>query len=346
MRQLTYLKTNSTAHSGIDFIRKIVHDHNCIFQEIDQRNDLGIDAIIEIIKDEKPTSRFFATQIKSGKSYFDKKENLCKIPVKNHKEYWLNHPLPVYGIVFIPELGDAYWIDIKKYLKQNQDDTIIYFEKTLANQINEASFIKIFIPRLLNETPNIDFDFAVKLFSSDKSDEFFLGLHTLFSRFAFKNEMWALFIDYFKVQPVENIPLILIYYLAHLPWHPDISYFKGTLTQEAEDFGKSLIRLFDRDQIIKLLTFVDEEMRISRGSIGQSIEAIISIIPNFKQTLASIIKDNKQDIVVRESAALIFAYHAGKESIPILETVPTSESWYIYEIIKHITEFGEIDPYL
>ena len=222
MRPLTYLRTNSTAHSGIDFIRNIVHNHNCIFQEIDQWNDLGIDAIIEIIKDEKPTSRFFAAQIKSGKSYFDKKKNICKLPVKNHKDYWLNHPLPVYGIVFIPEFGDAYWVDIKKYLKQNQDDTIIYFERSIANQINSQTFFKIFIPRLLNKTADIDYDLAVKLFKSDKADEFFLGLHTLFNRYAYKNEVWDQFIEYFNTQPFENLPIILIYYLAHIPWHPDL----------------------------------------------------------------------------------------------------------------------------
>ena len=107
MGQLKYLKTNSTAKVGVGYIRTIVDHHNCIFQEIDTNNDLGIDAIIEIIKDEKPVSKFVATQIKSGKTYFNKKKNVCKIPIKNHFNYWTSHPLPVYGIVHIPELGDA-----------------------------------------------------------------------------------------------------------------------------------------------------------------------------------------------------------------------------------------------
>ena len=73
MHKLKYPKTNSTAKIGVDFIRSIVNYNNCIFHEINANNDLGIDAMIEIIKDEKPTGKLIATQIKSGKSYFNKK---------------------------------------------------------------------------------------------------------------------------------------------------------------------------------------------------------------------------------------------------------------------------------
>lgn len=86
-----YLRTNSTAKNGINYIRTIVECHNCIFQKIDQENDVGIDALIEIVKNEEPTGKFIATQIKAGNSYFDKAENLCKIPIGKHRDYWLRH---------------------------------------------------------------------------------------------------------------------------------------------------------------------------------------------------------------------------------------------------------------
>ena len=50
MHKLKYPKTNSTAKIGVDFIRSIVNYNNCIFHEINADNDLGIDAMIEIIK--------------------------------------------------------------------------------------------------------------------------------------------------------------------------------------------------------------------------------------------------------------------------------------------------------
>jgi hypothetical protein len=343
--KLTYKKTNSTSKSGVDFIQRIVHEHNCIFQEIDTKNDLGIDAIIEIIKDETPTSNFFATQIKSGKSYFNKKANLCKIPVKNHCNYWLNHPLPVYGIVYIPEFKDAYWVDIKSYLKKDPEATIIKFERTLANQINEATFFKIFIPHLLKEVPDIPFDFARELFISEKADEFFLGLYTLYKKYADRNDTWSLFIDYFQTKDIERIPNFLIYILAHLPWHPDIAYFNGTMTNQSQDYGKRVIKTFGKSEILKLLAFIDEENSIARGTIGQSVEAIISIIDDFHLHLKEIINDSTVPLNIREYAGLILAYNFGKKSIDDLLQIKDKDSWFIPELIDHLKEFGEFNPY-
>ncbi len=343
--KLTYKKTNSTSKSGVDFIQTIVNSHNCIFQEIDTKNDLGIDAIIEIIKDETPTSNFFATQIKSGKTYYNKKTNLCKIPVKNHFDYWTKHPLPVYGIVYIPEFGDAYWVDIKKYLQANPEETVIKYERSLANQINEATFFSIFVPHLLKEVPDISFDFAQELFKSEKADEFFLGLYTLYKKYADRNKTWTLFIDYFQEADVEKIPNFLIYILAHLPWHPDIAYFNGTMTNESQDYGKGIIKTFGKQEILKLLEFIDEENSIARGTVGQSVEAIISIINDFQEYLKEIIEDSTVSLNIREYAGLILAYNFGEESINDLLQIKDTESWFIPELIGHLKEFGQFNPY-
>ena len=345
MGQLKYPKTNSTAKVGVGYIRAIVDHHNCIFQEIDTKNDLGIDAIIEIVKDEKPVSMFVATQIKSGKTYFNKKSNMCRIPVKNHFNYWINHPLPVYGIVYVPELGDAYWVDIKSYLRHNPKTTIITFERTLANQINKDTFYTIFVPRLLNEVPDINNAFAKELFQSDKQDEFYLGLYTLYKKFADKNDTWQLFVDYFINKPIDKIPNFLIYIFAHLPWHPDISYFNGTMTKEAQKYGKLQLKKFGKTEILKLLEFIDEENFIARGTLGQSVEAIISIIPNFKNFLKEIIQTKELKIQLREFAATIYAMHLGAKSLPTLKEISEEESCLILELIKHIEEFEEFNPY-
>jgi len=345
MGQLKYPRTNSTAKVGVGYIQSIVDHHNCIFQEIDTKNDLGVDAIIEIIKEEEPVSKFVATQIKSGKSYYNKKKNVCKIPVKKHFNYWTKHPLPVYGIVHIPEFGDAYWIDIKKYLKHNPTATVISFERTLANQINKDTFFKIFVPHLLNEVPEISNDFAKTLFQSDKQDEFYLGLYTLYKRFADKTDTWQLFVDFFKNQPTENIPDFLIYILAHLPWHSDISYYNGTMTSEAQEYGKLQLKKFGKIEILKLLDFIDEENSIARGTIGQSVEAIISIIPNFQTYLKEIIETDDLDLKFIEFAAIIYAFHLGTESLNVLKAIPEDKSWFIPGLINHIEEYEEFNPY-
>lgn len=345
MKELKYLKSNSTGQIGVDYLGSMVKHHNCIFQEIDTKIDLGVDAIIEIIKDERPTSKFLAVQVKSGKSYYNRTKNLCKIPVKNHFEYWSKHPLPVYGIVYIPEFGDAYWVDIKKYLKANPEKTVISFERTLANQINQETFFSIFIKRVLNEVPDLSYDFAKSLMESNKKDEFYLGLYTLFKKFADRNEVWDIFINYFKTKPFEEIPGILVYYISHCPWHPDLYYANDSYNTESQKYGNELISKFQIDEVIKLLQFIDEDEMLSRGSLGQSVEAIISEIENYETILKEIILSDNYSTEIREVSSVIYAYKTGIESIPVLEEFENDETWLITEIINHLKEYGEYNPY-
>ena len=340
-----YLKTNATSKAGINYVRTLVEAHNCIFQKIDQENDVGIDALVELVKNERPTGNFIATQIKSGNSYFDKKANLCKIPIGDHREYWSKHSLPVYGIVYIPEYESEYWVNITEYLQQNLTHTVISYEPTLVNIINKTTFATQFIPHLTGEVPEISFEFAKELFKSTNPDELFLGLYTLFKKYADKNEVWKIFVDYFRNHPVNEIPEPLVYYLSVIPWHPDMLFYKDSHTAESRNYGKTLIKEFSKEDILKLLYFVDEENMISRGSLGQSVEAIVSSIPDFLKYLEEIIKDQTQEIKLREIAAIIYAYHKGADSLKTLSFITAKESWYIQELINHINEYGEFDPY-
>ena len=342
---LKYLKTNATANIGVDFIRGIVRANNCIFQEIDANNDLGIDAIIEIVKYEKPTSKFIAAQIKSGKSYYDKKSNKCKIPIKKHRDYWAKHPMPVFGIVYIPEFENAYWIDIKWYLEHHPNEPVISFEPTLAALINHNTFFTQFVPHLLNEIPDISFEFAKSLFSSTKPDEFYLGLYSLFKKYADMNEVWEIFVSFFQNEPIERIPGRLIYYLAHIPWHTDIWSHNDSFTKESLEFGKGLLKKFGKTEILKLLEFIDEENMIQRGTLGQSVEAIISSLPNCDVILEEIVRDKNVVVPLREYAAIIFTYHNGIKSLDLLKEFTGTDSWYIPELIQHVKKYKWFNPY-
>ena len=121
-----YLNTNATSKEGINFIKSIVDKANCIFNETQQQNDLGIDAQIELIKNEIPTNSLIAVQVKSGNSFF--KDKKCILPVENHFEYWNKYPISVIGIVYVPEIEKAYWIDIKEYFEKNKRDFTFFIK--------------------------------------------------------------------------------------------------------------------------------------------------------------------------------------------------------------------------
>ena len=125
-----YSEAIVTSKLGINFVKTVVESSGCIFHRIDQEDDLGIDAIIELVKDGLPLSKQIAIQIKSGQSFYSGQSNQCLIPVGNHCEYWSKYPLSVYGIVYVPSLNLANWVDIKWYLKHSGPCVTIKFDRT------------------------------------------------------------------------------------------------------------------------------------------------------------------------------------------------------------------------
>jgi hypothetical protein len=134
-----YLKTQATGKKGINHVKSIIKQTGCYFHSINQENDIGIDAIIELIKNKESTGQLISLQVKSGNSFYNCASRTCRIPIDGHRDFWVNNPLPVFGIVYVPSLFCAYMVDIKKYLLQNKDVNSIKFP---ASDLNLFSFSK------------------------------------------------------------------------------------------------------------------------------------------------------------------------------------------------------------
>jgi hypothetical protein len=340
-----YKKTNITAKLGVNHVKNIVEESGCIFHKIEQENDLGIDGIIEFILDEKPANKSIALQIKSGLSYFNEKNKECIIPVKSHFEYWSKYPLPVLGLVYIHELKKGYWVDIKEYFEANGKVSAIKYPANRTNEFDLLNFNRIFLPFNLNEVPVIPFEEALTFFESEYKDEFTLGMVVLFRKYVNQKKVWELFLKMVKQNQVEEIPNSLIYYLAHIPWHPDIWYRGEPISDEIKEYALNEISQFDKDMIVKLLSVIDEETGITRGTIGQSVEAIISKVDNINGVLESIMLDENIELSIKHSSALIYAYYKAEKSLEFLSNLHFEESWFIPEIVNHIKEYKWINPY-
>jgi hypothetical protein len=101
---------------------------------------------------------------------------------------------------------------------------------------------------------------------------------------------------------------------------------------------------FDKEIVIKLLNLIGED-GIQRGTIGQTIEAILSVIESISSYLEEIIKDKLLDIEIRHNAAVIYAYYNKKNSLDLLRQIDVNESWFIPEMVKYIEEFEWFNPY-
>lgn len=342
--QMQYKQTNVTSKNGINFIRSIVEATSCLFHKIEQENDLGIDCLLEFTKNEKPMHKSIAVQIKSGNSYYDEKSRQCKIPVDSHYDYWKNYPLPVYGFVFVPQLEKAYFVDIKNYLENNKAKKIITFDCTRSNVIDFKSFSEIFIPSILGEIPTISFEDAISFFESRKPQESFLGAKVLFRRYKNNILTWDKLIDYLKKEKAENFNLNVIHYISHIPWHPDIFHYGEIQDEEIRKYAKDKIKNLDKLTTLKLLKLIDLDQGIVRGSIGQSVEAILSNIDNVETYLAEIIEDDNIELGAREISSEILAYYQGVESVKTIKTL-APESDVATRIISFLEEYKSYNLY-
>ena len=341
---MQYKTTNVTSKNGINYIRSIVEASSCLFHKIEQENDLGIDCIIEFTKDEKPMHKSIAGQIKSGDSYFDSKKNQCKIPIDSHYEYWTKYPLPVFGFVVVPQLEKAFFVDIKNYLEIHKEVTTIKFECTRANTIDLKSFKEIFVPNILGDIPTLNLDESISFFESSNAQESYLGARVLFRKYKNQQITWDKFLDYLENHSVEEFNLNIIYFLAHIPWHPDIYHFGEQQNEEVRSYAKEKIQKLKKKTVLKLINLIDLEEGIVRGSIGQSIEAILSAVTDIESYLVEFVKDKSLEIETRETSSAILAYYQGEKSIRIIETL-ASESDITTQIIRFLREYKSFNFY-
>ena len=340
-----YKRSAVTAKEGLNFVRAAVENGGSLFIKIDQENDLGVDALIEFVQNERPLNKQVAVQIKSGASYFTAESKECAFPVKSHAEYWTKHPLPVYGIVYVPALTSAYWVNIKRFLSFDPKATVVRFKATEANRLDAASFPRLFLPAATGTTPELDFTDALRLSHSVLGPETYLGLLVLFRRYPNNLETWNSIVHTIRTRPVDEVPAVLLYWLAHIPWHSDIAYFGEALTPPTRAHARELLGEFRLPEVIKLLSFIDPEGQISRGSIGQSVEAIVSSLPASINLLHQVLQNRELPISLREYASIILAMKDPLAAEPDLSRLKQEGSWYAEQVLQPIKEYGFVNPY-
>lgn len=342
---MKYVDTNITAKKGINYVRNLIEGSGSLFHKIEQENDLGIDAIIEFIHHESPMNKSIAIQIKSGNSYYKCKSAECVIQIGSHREYWLNYSLPVFGIIYVPDHNMAYWVNVKSKLKESPEINEIRFKINRVNSLDINTFNSLFKPLNTNLKPYLEINEAIDFFNSDINEESHVGMVILFRNYVNEISVWNEFLKALKRKESHEIPSILIYYIAHIPWHGDISYHGENISNKIKIHVSSIISNFDKKMVVKLLNIIDPDDGICRGTIGQSIEAIISQIKEIEYKLEVIITDNNYSKELRINAALIFSYYVGEKARPILEKSTIADNDIIKLLCAEIKEHGGINLY-
>ena len=355
-------KSKAIARSGVNYVRTVVEKCNCIFHEIELDNDLGNDAYVEFIESEEATGSLIATQIKSGRSYFqDDPDHAVVQSDRDHFEYWYSHSLPIAMIAYDPDRGSAAWLDITEFLMHNSEKiergpyTIRLPISRVFDQDSFPSFYNHFAAYRDLYTQEGYFGRALRDFAEiENIESCFDGLFSLFSFHRNRVATWYYLISCF--QNFSGHPMLrdLIGVLCHVPGHPDIFWHRRNIIESTTQAkARKLLALhFGRGDVVLLLSQIDEN-GIARGTIGQAIHAIVDAIDKRDDILEAIAFDPSLTTDVRYWAVVLLADYQQRGSrdpatvlARYLRTFPNDErNDLIHEIADNIRLHGGFTIY-
>lgn len=298
---------------GLLFVQEVFNGHY-IFNKIDGSNDVGLDGYLEYVVGGHASGVCIAVQVKSGNSYQGAKGKFVQIKSDaSHFQYWSKHSLPVAIIVYIPEDGKAYWMDITKYLRNNphvqaNGPFTIKIDKTsIFNKDLLPEFISNFASYSASFNDEWHFGRALKGLVDFQDDKTKVdSIKALFYYHRTSKESWYYLIQLFTIEKDLDIQKLLIWTMRHLISHGDIFWHKNNiLPEEIRNYGKLLItKFFTLSEVKKLLVHIDER-GISRGSIGQDIYALLHLLPTKIELLKRFIMEEDASEDARLWAATI-----------------------------------------
>lgn len=281
--------------SGSIFIQNIVRENNCIFQEVDLKNDQGNDCYIEFITDNVATSFCVFAQIKSGKSYKDKSG--YKIPAdQNHLNYWSNHTNPVVGIVFDEQSQEAFWVNITEYLFKNPE---VMEQSTHAIRISPNNKFSDFISFKNHFTEYIqeyksfeNYGRSLDSFAQvDNPPVCYDGFKSLYSNHRNRPSAWFFIISNFGKISEPGIHRNILGVMSNFVPSDDILWTKDNLEflqkeNIKREIAKCLSKSFGKQEVEMAIEFIREG--VVRGSYNYSVYKVLSLIDDVHNAILEI----------------------------------------------------------
>ena len=336
---------------GVNYVTTIVDNSNCTFNPVVQENDVGMDGIIELFtKDGTPTSVLIGVQIKTGKSYYNLNTKKCKIPIDSHRDYWNKFTLPFIGIVCIQDGGtqeiiDAYWVDIKAYLKEHPSDDKISFKMTKENRFNTEEFRNGFCNCFIFSHQVLEMSFSEAKELSSLSPYKYFGYYALMKYFSKETEAWKIVFEAYERKDPELDVCLFFDSLTYTMSHPD-HWYNSTIYQfsdESRNYVLGKIKDFSEKDVDVMLNLVKED-EYQRGTLFQSIEILTSEIDDSNEKIfKAISKSTNAELI--QTGTVIIALHSKEFFIKHKDFFSSNDKELTKYIMDLYSEYGEFFIY-
>lgn len=343
-----YNKRVGIGKLGVNLIKSFIDENECYFHEIVQENDVGIDAFIEFTKDGQNNGRCIAIQIKTGSSFFNYDKSICNIPIGDHYNYWKNHSLQVFGIVCDYENKKAFWVSITDFIEKNSKSIenskikTISFPVMKINTLDSTTFGTIFKPIIYGMLPRITFQESLELSNSTFLAEKEMAIDSLLRTHVDITESWDRCLTALYEGTNESLLSKIIIYFSYVSDNPDL-WGDLAYSKETKQYAKTLIEKIDKQLIIKMLSLAEDG--IERGSLGQCVESLISIIPDSNKILEEIIEGNYADYIGL-NAFLILSSYDSKCILEKSEHFISLLGETAEMVVEFIKEYGNYELYI
>tara|TARA_R110000868_G_scaffold198474_4_gene444887 strand:- start:29102 stop:30109 length:1008 start_codon:yes stop_codon:yes gene_type:complete len=302
-------RTNATERKGVNYIRDLVDDANCVFREVDRAGDYGHDAFVLLVDGEAVTSVEVALQIKAGRS-FCRKDSCRFSATPAQLGFWANHGLTTLGVVYDPDANCAWWIDLTEAAKERRQaigNQTIIIPKELWNRFDEHGFQNVLIPGLLGSVPRLSLAAAVEWCNSHDFNTHNLGARVLITRHRESALAWETVFSHFRQRGADS-SFEIIRGLIRIMGHTDEGYYGNEVPWDIRTRFQQEVMRFGKDEFVELLKIV-EDGDFERGGIGWGILALIPPHPEGIKLLNDIAADDDIGELVRYNAESLLMIH-------------------------------------
>lgn len=303
-------RTNATERKGVNYVRDIVEDANCVFREIDRAGDYGYDAFVLIVDGEAVTPVEVALQIKAGRSFCRAAD--CRFSATPAQlGFWAGHGLTTLGVVYDPGDGCAWWIDLTqeaKGMSRGIGSQTVTIPKATWNRFDRAGFWEVLIPSLLGTAPRLDLTTALEWAAASDYDTHDLGARVLLARHRGAPETWEALFEQFRLRGAAS-SFNIIRGFIRMMGHSDEGYYGDEIPSSIRRAAQDRILNFGKLEFVAVLSFVDDYICFERGGVGWGLFAIIPPHPKGLALLADIAADTEIEGSVSENAALMLSIH-------------------------------------
>jgi hypothetical protein len=272
-------KSRRGERRAVNTSQTFFEENDLVFQEVDLRNDVGKDAILDLARSGADAGLAIALQIKGGRKY--KRRSGHSIPIDPRlRKVWRDSSIPVFVIILDPDDGELYWGDLAKMAQMASADarTIPVSPNARLTPDGLSQFLQAARlacsgrrgARLLDLT-------------SDDPDILNSALFDCLALGRYDPRYFHLVKSSFLGIRDQGSFCAAVHMLSHATPHPDIPWREETYVPEeaAREIRKSF-RWTPNEIAMALARLPEEEGCWGRGTVGQSLYMILESDPSLE----------------------------------------------------------------